>query len=840
MAPIRHPFVPISIVFAAGIALGSFAELPLAWLLSAGPAAAGGAIACAIRGEARASLAAGLFSILLAGASWGALDARPFPDDLSLLVGERAVPARLRATVREAPLPPHPAESDARGEPFVIDIAEAERDGRPVQVSGRALLRLDGPADGIGPGDSVELLCVLRRPPGRNSPGGYDRRKALAREGVRLEAEAPVAAVRVVARGCALSPRRTAWTVRSRLAAGIRAALPQRESELLIALLLGQRLAVDPADRAQFSRSGLGHVLAVSGLHLAILAALAGRLLGVLGLRERPAAAVLACLAIFYAVLAGGRPPILRAAAMVSTYLAATVLWRDRDARNSVALAAFGLLVWRPGWLFDPGFQLSFAAVGFLAFLYPLLEEAWAAWRGGVEEWMEPLPENRLERTLRRLRQAVFVSAAAWVGVQPLLLHYLGFLNPWAVLSNVVVLPLATVALGTGVVLLAAAATSQALAVLLAPLARASVWALLAGVELFASLPFATVRLASPGPAWLLGYYGLWMAFFAWADSRGAGAPAGHETPRGISRAAAAKWGAVAAALAGSAVALALVRGERPSAPSLTVLDAGASRAALVRTASGADILVNAGSPGREETLAKRLLDLGASRLAAVVLTRDDDARGSGLAAVLDDIGAELLALPALGGSSGLAREAAAAAGRAGIPVLWPRPPDELSSADGAAISWLRLGALEAVSVDAGAGLCVVFLDAPPRASWRRGFQPDQGPAPPGRRPARCDLLVLLDWQGGPEALREAARVLRPAAAVAAFSGTEAAFEGPAGAIAALSEEGIAVLRTDREGTLRVRLDGGLLIVERWDGAAWAERLRLGARQPGAALRDRQ
>ncbi|MHC4501864.1 MAG: ComEC/Rec2 family competence protein [Planctomycetota bacterium] len=889
--------------------------MPLVPALAVWPLVAAGAIALARKDLVRLAAAAMLFAFFLAGASWQTLRAIPRSDDIARAASDRPTPVRLRVRVRDVPLAPHPDDPDPRTGPFVVDVTDvhaadatdvthARREGTWRAVSGRAVLYVGGPwtlkpIGRILPGDRLELLAAIRLPREARAPGAFDRRKALAREGIGCELRANPAMVEVVSRGSRLSPRRSSAAVRSRLAGSLRRTMRPRESELFCALLLGYRPGIDPEDRARFAGSGLGHLLAVSGLHLAILAGLLGWLLKRLGVGPRPLAVALAVFAIFYASLAGGRPPIVRAATMVVTYLAASFLGRDRDLANSVAFAAFALLVWRPGWIADAGFQLSFAAVAFIAFLYPVLEDAWAAWRGGAERFMEPIPENRFERAGARVRQAVFVSVAAWFGVQPLLVHYLGFMNPWGVLSNVAVFPLATVALAGGVMLVVAGAVWAPLASVFAYPARAGLWALLTSVDMFAGLPGSVLHLPSPGGAWLAAYYAMALVLFLRVPSgvsalrERISARAGARTRLGVLALA---IGAGIGALVVSAVAMALIRRETLPAPSVTVLDLGRARAAVVRTADGADCLVNAGSPGRRTVLAGRLLQLGVGRLACAVITCDEEDHTAGVIGVLETVPIEVLALPAgsrrRGGGpiSELLQRARLAAVRGGTSVLWPVPPDEFATYGGARLRWRcadcqlvdgerrkqgwtgyagrgtsttdgnpvhpvypclpRCRSQTSVALEAGSGLEVVFFQ--PRCDVPLGRIGRDGRSPPAPTVSHGHRVLVLfpPSRPGPSqaataaraagAVRRIVRAVRPEVALVTLSGAEGAFPGAAAALRALRAEGVIVLRTDADGTIRARVDrlasgisdgrgarlrdgrpAGRLVVERWADGRW-------------------
>jgi competence protein ComEC len=809
--------------------------VPLAFSLAAWPAVAGSAVLLALRGRTGPAAAALAAAFFVAGASWRGLDDRLSADDLSLNVGETQALMRLRARAVEVPLPPHPDDPDPRPGRLVLDIRSVERSSEWRPASGRAVLVLTGRGPEAWPSDLIELLATVKRPPRARTPGGFDRREVLAREGVRLEMSAPGSEVEIVSAGWALSPGRLAARLRARLARGMRVSLPRREAELFCGLLLGHRPGIDPADRELFAASGMGHLLAVSGVHLAILAGVVGLVLRKAGLGRRPTALSLACFAFFYAALAGGRTPVVRAAVMVAVYLGATVLGRDRDLPNTVAFAAFVLLVRRPRALFDPGFQLSFAAVSFIAFLYPILEEAHAAWRGEPERWMEPLPENRFERASMRVRQAVFISAAAWLGVEPLVLHHLGFVNPWAIASNVIVLPAAAIALASGVPLLVAGVVWLPLGLAFAPLARAGMFVLLAPVSFFSRLPGSVVHLPSPGVVWLLGYYSLALALFVrapeWLARLSAGLRAGRAAAERMPSRRRMRIAVAASAAAGAviclAVVLALALAERPPSPSVTVLDLGPARAALVRTEAGSDILVNAGSPGSPLVLRRRLRELGVGGLAAVVVTRDGEERSGGLGPVIEGMGADILALPAGGPPSESVRRAAQTARQRGGAVVWPREGDEIASADPARLLWTaprRRGGPSLFVCGAGAGLDVALFD-PGEESARD----TAGAIGGGPRLPTGGVLVVFAGRGAARGLEGVIRALRPRVALVAVSRVQAAFPGPAACLRLLAREGVPVLRTDADGSVRVRTEGDGLLVERWDGRRWVRAFGLAA-----------
>jgi ComEC/Rec2-related protein len=138
----------------------------------------------------------------------------------------------------------------------------------------------------------------------------------------------------------------------------------------VVASVLGQAAALAPERRTELRRAGLGHVVAVSGMNVAVAAALvqapllrAGLLLG----GSLTLAAALAWLPVLaYLGVTGGEPPALRAAVMFGLSQAATLTGRPGHGLTALAFTAAAMLAWRPAWALDPGLHLSLAAMAVL------------------------------------------------------------------------------------------------------------------------------------------------------------------------------------------------------------------------------------------------------------------------------------------------------------------------------------------------------------------------------------------------------------------------------------------------------------------------------------------
>lgn len=210
--------------------------------------------------------------------------------------------------------------------------------------------------------------------------------------------------------------------------------LSVQERAILSALTLGYTAELDAEVRQRFSATGVAHLLAVSGFHVAIICGLVSWLLSYLpkhgaGFTVRYVTSM--GLIWLFVGLTGMAVSAVRAALMFSLYLTGKLLRRRSDNYNTLAATAFCLLVYRPYNLFDIGFQLSFLAVFFLLLLQPKFSS--------LLEIRNPL--------LRYPWQGITVALAAQIGTAPLCLHIFGvfplvflFTNlPLALLSTLLI-----------------------------------------------------------------------------------------------------------------------------------------------------------------------------------------------------------------------------------------------------------------------------------------------------------------------------------------------------------------------------------------------------------------
>lgn len=376
------------------------------------------------------------------------------------------------------------------------------------------------------------------------------------------------------------------------------------------ALVLGDPSRLAPRTLRGLRRSGLGHLLALSGLHVGLMAGFAWWLgIGLRVPRHGRLLLVLASVALYLAI-AGPRPSLLRAAVLVAAGVVALTLERPPSAANALALAMLGLVAHRPSLVGDLGFQLTVAATWGILVLTP--------WWLGEEPW-----RGRGRLVMRSLA----VSLGAQIATLPWAIPAFHGVSPLAPLLNLVAIPWITVGLAVSLVWVAVALIAPGLATALQP-----------GLDALAR-PLAWPALAPAGPAWFLPLDLSVSAAGALAVGLAVLLALPVRWSRGDRSSACSLLGAAVLVLS-VAGALAQVGGEAPdSNPRLVMLDVGQGDAVLIQDGAHAVLVDGGGFSGGldagggigSRVLLPALLRLGVRRLDAVVLTHPDRDHCGGL-----------------------------------------------------------------------------------------------------------------------------------------------------------------------------------------------------------------
>jgi competence protein ComEC len=471
-------------------------------------------------------------------------------------------------------------------------------------------------------GDEVRLRAVLREPPGARNPGGRDPAARLAASGITLQASATGPPVR------SRPPSPLAWLERGRerFAAEASRRLPAPEAGLVRAIGTGDRAALDSATTRSFARSGLAHVLAVSGLHLVVVAFGLESVLRFLLVRveavaarsdpRRVSAALALPAALAYALATGGGVPVLRAAVAAAVAFGGALLDREARAANVLALAVLVLLGVDPGGALDVSLQLSFAAVAGLVLWAGPLRRALPVARRRRGSWRARLVEPLLS--------GACATVAASIATAPVLAVHFRQLPLLGVLANVAGVPIGSALTAVASLAAVAAAAWPPLAAPLLLAARPLATALIALSDAASAPRGSVLGVASPGLVGALGF-----AAAALLATR----------LRGPARLVAA--GAAAACLLLPGPLRAAAARERGGLE-VVFVSVGQGDAALLRLPDGSAVLVDGGGapdggadPGARDVV-PLLRDLGVRRLGAVFVSHPHPDHVLGLAAVAD------------------------------------------------------------------------------------------------------------------------------------------------------------------------------------------------------------
>ncbi len=286
------------------------------------------------------------------------------------------------------------------------------------------------------------------RPPG--NPADFDYRSYLARRDVHLTMSVSnISDIQQLETSRDLSAR-ILTPVRSYVRNAVESTIRTPEARaILMALLLGDRSQIDAAVKDQFRRTGLMHLLAISGLHVmmiglvfySLLLPLLKRLSFSWKLMEWTRSVVTAGILLVYCLITGAPASVVRALVMTVIVLGGVLAQRTYQPLNALGAAALVLLGLDPDQLFDVGFQLSFAAVAGILTITPAINK------------MMPrrIRQNKLTRPLL---STSIVSAAATLATMPVTLYHFGQVAFGGLVLNTIAIPVTVVVLCGAVAIL--------------------------------------------------------------------------------------------------------------------------------------------------------------------------------------------------------------------------------------------------------------------------------------------------------------------------------------------------------------------------------------------------
>jgi len=569
---------------------------------------------------------------------------------------------------------------------YVLEARQvAPPGGRAEDTQGRVLLSVENDTRAVSYGDLVRVRGRLVRPQDAGNPGAFDYRAYLERRGIGHLLIAQDDGLTRLEPGHGSGAVSFLLALKDRLQEGLVEGLGERRAAVVDGIVFGTRGTIDEGIEEAFIATGVVHILSVSGLHVGFLAGLI--LFTGMALRLRPGVILIVSVVglALYTVMVGAKPAVIRAGVMAVMLLFAHQLGRKYDWPSALAGAALIILLANPLALYDPGFQLSFAATWGILYIGPPVVrglEAFAgrrglAWHPGWG-WL------------------VAVPLGAQLATLPLVAYYYNLCSPVGLVANLVAVPLVGIIFPLGLLTSVIGALLPHMAWLTGLATGALTDLFLWLVALFAAIPGGSMTVATPHPALIAAWFGLWYAFLL--PARGEGGLRRRLAEKLQGAGGVRRWAPWAVmALAGLALYFLLPALERPRPLEVHFIDVGQGDAALIRAPGGEEILVDTGGwPGElagergagEKVVVPYLKHLGIRRLDVLVLSHGHEDHCGGARAVLASVPVKTVIIPPYSPEGELARLAEFAWER-GVRVQQAAAGDRLSLGRGAGLDCL-------------------------------------------------------------------------------------------------------------------------------------------------------
>jgi competence protein ComEC len=507
---------------------------------------------------------------------------------------------------------------------FTLSVTRIRDGDTLLPVSGRVEVFVNGRLEGVVAGDRVSVVGNISRICHPGNPGQFNFADYFRGQAIRCWMNVDhVESITVLDR-----PFRGAETAGGRIKAAldglIRNYVSPGRAPLASAMLLGNRDQLDQGSREQFMVTGTVHLLAISGLHVGILASLF-LVLPATGLVSRRAGLLLTVtFVVCYAWLVEFRPPVVRAAILICVYCYCKWSGRKAFSFNSLALAALIVIVRNPSDLFSSGAQLSFLAVASLIFGRRWME--WPASTDPVDQLLarsSPWYIRSARLVLEKLYTTMMVSTVIWMFAFPLVASRFHVVAPVALIVNPLVLLPVTVALLGGFLVLVFGSWLPVVASMAGSICDGSLHALQTTIEAAEAVPGGHFWTAGPPMVALAIFYSVLAVMFV-------------TRPAGISFKVAltglAAWLVIACWIPSSVTTL---QAKYRKTLECTFVDVGHGSCVLLELPGGRNVLYDCGSIGSSRNAARNaagvLWSRNVSRLDAVIISHADADHFNGL-----------------------------------------------------------------------------------------------------------------------------------------------------------------------------------------------------------------
>ena len=370
-----------------------------------------------------------------------------------------------------------------------VKVSQIEREDYSIKTQGLILVNTYLGNCPYEYGDVLKIKGKLERPIKQKNFGEFDYESYLAREKIftylNIWQERDILKIGENDLNLLVS---FSLSARNKIKEITEQTLPPPYNYLLIGMLLGEKSFILPHLKEVFTEAGVMHILAVSGLHVGIIAMALLALLSMLKLPKKLKLFTLILILIMYASITGFRPSVLRATIMFILLIGGKLINRSRNLNISLFFAAFLILLLNPLILYDAGFLLSFIVTFFIINLSPILQGLFSK----IVVW---------------IKNPLAVSTAAWVGIFPLSAYFFSKVSIISIISNIFIIPLTGIAVILGFITFFIGLMSISLAGLFSNLNYLVLNLITLISKSFSSLPFAFIYVAQPSVTVIILYY---------------------------------------------------------------------------------------------------------------------------------------------------------------------------------------------------------------------------------------------------------------------------------------------------------------------------------------------
>jgi competence protein ComEC len=486
----RTPALYALIFFAGGILLATNTALPAMAYLGVAVLASALAIIGYLLEKTATSRAAICLAVLSTGAFLTELQSADFPSNhISHFAGADKFMTVTALVVSEPDIRPTKTF-------LTVQVDSLQYRDRIIAACGNLRLQIQAPTAAFGYRDRIKFAGYVNQPFSGRNPGAFDYRRYLAIRQISATVTVPSTDRITLLESGADEPfvRSIVIPVRDYISSVFERSLPSEQAAVMKGFLIGDVRNISREIYQRFKDTGTLHVLAASGANVGYVIATLLLVFRLFRLPRRYRIYLLIAGVVVFSFLAYNQPSVVRASVMAIITLIGMALYRDTNWLNNISMAGLVILVFRPLYLFDLGFQLSFGAAFALILFMPV-----------CEKWM-PKPTGIIHKATRYFLMIFYGSIVAQLGVMPILIYNFHTVPLVSFLANLVIVPLVGVATTLGIVLVFLSAIPM-VSTLFAEVLVITLRLTLSSIDYFHALPISQLRLGAPSLLAIIGYY---------------------------------------------------------------------------------------------------------------------------------------------------------------------------------------------------------------------------------------------------------------------------------------------------------------------------------------------